>query len=272
MRFGRAVLALGLAALAGAGVYLLGDGPRATGGDGRGHRIALGAPATMVPGMCPDYRNNADARYFWDMRAFAGSLKAQLSHCGQVDTGPLGEWVVEERSDSRGGYSISALLDARSHTVVHDWGGHAPSMSLHCWRGDDDSRAGTAGPLLAVWLWHFGPPQQIYGEPTPVRYRFEGYRPTEVALWMGHPAQAEVALLLPGGVGTVDQGADSRVFAAGLRQAAAANTDEDSGPLLEFETWSGATAAALDRSQGKIEFDLLGVERAGFPVLDACGA
>lgn len=55
-------------------------------------------------------------------------------------------------------------------------------------------------------------------------------------------------------------------------QAAAENTDENSGPMLEFETWSGETADDLGASQGTIQFDLIGVERAAFPVLDACGA
>lgn len=42
--------------------------------------------------------------------------------------------------------------------------------------------------------------------------------------------------------------------------------------MLEFETWSGETADDLGASQGTIQFDLIGVERAAFPVLDACGA
>ena len=71
----------------------------------------------MQPGTCPDYRDKAGAEYFWDIHAFTDALAAQLSHCGGVDTGPLGEWVVEERSDSRGSYSISAHLDARGHSV-----------------------------------------------------------------------------------------------------------------------------------------------------------
>ncbi len=279
MWFIRVVLALGLVVLVGAGVSVLDDEPRARGGDGEGYRIALETPSTMVPGVCPDYRDNADARYFWDMHALADSLEAELSHCGQVDTGPLGEWVVEERSDSRGGYSISAHLTARSHTVSYDWGEFAPSISLNCWRGDndedrlegeDDDRL--AGSFLDVWLWHFGPPQRFYGVPTPVQYRFEGARPTDVALWSGHSAQAEVTVLWPPVPGTVDQHADSLMFAARLRRAAEASTDQNSGPVLEFETWSGPTADARGPSQGTIEFDLLGVERAAFPVLDACGA
>ena len=99
-----------------------------------------------------------------------------------------------------------------------------------------------------------------------------GIGPSEIALWSGHAAQAEVAVLWPPVPGMVEQYADSRTFAARLRQAAAENTDENSGPMLEFETWSGATPDALGSSQGTIEFDLLGVERAAFPVLDACGA
>ena len=279
MRFIRILLVLGLVGLVVAGVYLLGDEPRATGGDGAGYRLALESPSRMQPGECPDYRANAGTRYFWDAHAFGDSLKAQLSHCGQVDTGPLGEWVVEERSDSQGNYSISAHLNARNHTVIYDWGGFVPSISLNCWRGDNEeepqengSENVTAGSLLDVWLWHFGPPQFFYGEPTPVQYRFEGYRPTEIALWSGHAAQAEVAVLWPPVPGMVDPYADSRTFAARLRQAEAKNTHENSGPILEFETWSGTTPEALGSSQGTIEFDLLGVERAAFPVLDACGA
>ena len=126
--------------------------------------------------------------------------------------------------------------------------------------------------FLDVWLWHFGPPQRFYGEPTPVQYRYGGYQPTEIAPWSGHSAQAEVTVLGPPVPGMAEQDTDSRRFAARLRQAAAENTDEDSGPMLEFETWSGVTADARGSSQGTIEFDLLGVERAAFPVLDACGA
>ena len=122
MRFIRFLLALGLVGLVVAGVYLLGDERRATGGDGTGYRLALGSPSAMQPGVCPDYRDNAGAKYFWDRHAFTEVLEAQLSHCGRIDTGPLGEWVVEERNDSRGGYSISAHLDARNHTVTFDWG------------------------------------------------------------------------------------------------------------------------------------------------------
>lgn len=272
------MLALGLVGVVVAGVYLLGDERRATGGDGAGYRIALESPSAMRPGVCPDYRDNAGAKYFWDKHAFTEALEAQLSHCGRIDTGPLGEWVVEERSDSQGNYSISAHLNARSHTVAHDWGGFAPSISLHCWRGgneeespEDQDENRTAGMFLDVWLWHFGPPQRFYGEPTPVQYRFGGHPPTEIALWSGHSAQAEVTVLWSPAPGTVEQDTDSRTFAARLRQAAAENTDENSGPMLEFETWSGVTADARGSSQGTIEFDLLGVERAAFPVLDACG-
>lgn len=279
MRFIRFLLGLGLVGLVVAGVYLLVDEPRATGGDGVGYRLALESPSAMKPGVCPDYRDNAGAQYFWDKHAFTEALEAQLSHCGRIDTGPLGEWVVEERSDSQGNYSISAHLDARSHTVAHDWGGFAPSISLNCWRGgneeertEDQNENRTAGMFLDVWLWHFGPPQRFYGEPTRVQYRFGGYQPTEVALWSGHLAQAEVTVLWPPVPGMVEQDTDSHRFAARLRQAAVENTDESSGPVLEFETWSGVTADARGPSQGTIEFDLLGVERAAFPVLDACGA
>ena len=278
MRFIRFLLALGLVGLVVAGVYLLGDERRATGGDGAGYRLALESPSAMKPGVCPDYRDNAGAQYFWDKHAFTEALEAQLSHCGQIDTGPLGEWVIEERDDSQGGYSISAHLGARSHTVTFDWGEFAPSLSLNCWRGDneeerreDQDENRTAGMFLEVWLWHFGPPQRFYGEPTPVQYRFEGYQPTEIALWNGHSAQAEVTVLWPPVPGMVEQHTDSHTFAAWLRQAAADNTDEDSGPMLEFESWSGATRDARGISHGKIQFDLLGVERAAFPVLDTCG-
>lgn len=277
MRFIRFLLALGLVGLVVAGVYLLGDERRATGGDGAGYRLALESPSAMKPGVCPDYRDNAGAQYFWDKHAFTDDQEAQLSHCGRIDTGPLGEWVVEERSDSQGNYSISAHLNARSHTVAHDWGGFAPSISLNCWRGneeesqEDQDENQTAGTSLEVWLWHYGPPQRFYGQPTPVQYRFGGYQPTEVALWSGHSAQAEVTVLWSPVPGMVEQDTDSHRFAARLRQAAAENTDENSGPMLEFETWSGATTDARGSSQGTIEFDLLGVERAAFPVLDACG-
>ena len=142
MRFIRVLLVLGLAGLVVAGVYLLGDEPRATGGDGAGYRLALESPSTMQSGVCPDYRDNAGARYFWDKHAFTEALEAQLLHCGRIDTGPLGEWVVEERSDNQGNYSISAHLSARNDTVIYDWGGFAPSISLHCWRGDNEEESG----------------------------------------------------------------------------------------------------------------------------------
>lgn len=273
MRFIRFLLALGIVGLVVAGVYLLGDEPRASGGDGAGYRLALESPSTMRPGACPDYRDDAGAKYLWDRHAFTDALEAQLWHCGRIDTGPLGEWVVEERSDSQGNYSISAHLNARGHAVTFDWG-VAPRLSLNCWRGDneeerpDQDENRTAGMFLEVWLWHFGPPQHIpYGELTPVQYRFGGYQPTDIALWRGHLLQAEVTVLRSPVPGVVEQDADSRKFAARLRQAAA----ENSGPMLEFETWSDATADARGTSQGKIQFDLLGVERAAFPVLDACG-
>ncbi len=274
MRLIRFLLALGLAGLVVAGVYLLGDERRATGGDGAGYRLALESPSTMQPGVCPDYRDNAGATYFWDRHAFTEVLEAQLWHCGRIDTGPLGEWVVEERSDSQGNYSISAHLDARSHTVAFDWGEFAPSLSLNCRRGDigegrreDEDR--TAGSFLDVWLWHFGPPQLFYGEPTPVGYQFAEESTGGLALWWGHPAQAEVAVLpaplIP------EQGADSHAFAAQMRGAAAANDDSESGPILTAETWEGESTSPLGVSQGTITFDLVGLERAAFPVFDACG-
>ena len=89
--------------------------------------------------------------------------EAQLWNCGRIDTGPLGEWVVEERSDSQGNYSISAHISARSHSVTFDWGEFAPSLSLNCWRGDneeerpeDQDENWAAGMLLnavVVALW-----------------------------------------------------------------------------------------------------------------------
>lgn len=273
----RVLLAVGLVGLAVAGVYLLDDEPRAEGGDGRGYRIALESPSTMVPGVCPDYRDNAGAEYFWDTHAFVDAREAQISHCGQIDTGPLGEWVVEERSDSQGGYSISAHLGARSHTVTYDWGEFAPSISLNCWRGDEDDRGENEeqiqrdGSFLQVWLWHFGPPQRFYGEPTPVRYQFAEESPSDVALWWGHSAQAEVVVLLAPTPDIPEQDADSHTFAAQMRDAAAANDDSQSGPMLAAETWAGESTSPLGESQGTITFDLAGLERAAFPVFDACG-
>lgn len=277
MMFVRVLLAVGLVGLAVAGVYLLDDDPRAGGADGRGYRIALESPSTMVPGVCPDYRDNAGAQYFWDAHAFVDAREAQISHCGQIDTGPLGEWVVEERSDSQGGYSISAHLGARSHTVTYDWGEFAPSISLNCWRGDEDDRGENEeqiqrdGSFLEVWLWHFGPPQRFYGEPTPVRYQLAEKSPSDVALWWGHSAQAEVAMLLPPLPDIPEQVADSHTFATQMRDAAAANDDSQSGPILTAETWEGESTSPLGESQGTITFDLAGLERAAFPVFDACG-
>ena len=86
--------------------------------------------------------------------------------------------------------------------------------------------------FLDVWLWHFGPPQRFYGEPTPVQYQFAGRQPSEVALWWGHSAQAEVAVLWPPLPDGPAQETDAFVFAAGLRRAAADNADENSGPML----------------------------------------
>ena len=83
MRRIRFLLALGLVGLVVAGVYLLGDERRASGGDGAGYRLALESPSTMRPGVCPDYRDNAGARYFWDRHAFTGCLRRPSS--GTVD-------------------------------------------------------------------------------------------------------------------------------------------------------------------------------------------
>ena len=152
MRFIRFLLALGLVGLVVAGVNLVGDERRATGGDGAGYRLALESPSTMQPGVCPDYRDNAGARYFWDRHAFTDAQEAQLSHCGRIDEGSLGEWKVEERSDSQGNYSISAHISARSHSVTFDWGEFAPSLSLNCWRGDnEEERPGGTGRERGGW-------------------------------------------------------------------------------------------------------------------------
>lgn len=277
MTFVRVLLAVGLVVLAVVGVYLLDDEPRAEGGDGAGHRLALGSPSRMRPGVCPEYRDNAGTEYFWDVNAFVDAREAQISHCGQIDTGPLGEWVVEERSDSRGGYSISAHLGAGSHTVTFDWGEFTPRISLNCWRGDEDNLVEDedsiqrSGPSLQVWLWHFGPPQRFYGKPTPVRYQFAEESPSDVALWWGHSAQAEVVMLLPPTPDIPEQDADSHTFATQMRGAAAANDDSESGPILTAETWEGESTSPLGGSQGTITFDLAGLERAAFPVFDACG-
>ena len=57
-----------------------------------------------------------------------------------------------------------------------------------------------------------------------------------------------------------------------MRRAAAESENEDSGPMLLMETWEGNSLSELGVSQGRIEFDLVGLERAAFPVLDACDA
>ena len=230
----------------------------------------------MSRGVCPEYReNNPGQAYYWDTLAFRNELEAELEHCARVLTGPLGGWVVEERSDADGSYSIAAHLTATTHSVTHDWGGFDPTLTLACWHFGDDAAgdATTGGPLggttggitggsLEAALWYFGPPQLNYGEPTPVRYRFGGESGSRTLLWSGHPGQAEVALLLH---------PDSHRLAADIRRAAAQHGSEDPGPTLTVQTWDGESLGALGASQGSIEFDLLGLEQAALPVFDACG-
>ena len=254
-----------IVALAGCG--LLADQPPASVGDGRGHRVVLESPATMRGGVCPEYREIPDREYFWDKLAFRTAIEAEIEYCQNIDPGPLGRWVVEERFDEQGDYSISAHVEAVAHTVEYDWRGFTPTLWVACRHGESDP----AESILEVWLWHYGPPQQHYGEPTPVKYTFAGQRPSDVALWRGHPGQAEVLRLLPPMPEIVEQEADSRTFAAQMRDAAMADGDDDSGPMLTVQTWEGGTLSPLGESQGKIEFDLAGLERAAFPVFDACG-
>ena len=244
-----------------------------TSADGAGHRVVTRPPGSMSRGVCPEYReNNPGQAYYWDTLAFRNALDAELEHCSRVLTGPLGGWVVEERSDADGSYSIAAHLLATTHSVTHDWGGFDPTLTLACWHFGDDAAgdATTGGPLggttagitggsLEAALWYFGPPQLNYGEPTPVRYRFGGESGSRTLLWSGH---AEVALLLH---------PDSDRLAADMRRAATQHNSEDPGPTLVMQTWDGENLSALGTSQGSLEFDLLGLERAAFPVFDACG-
>lgn len=251
----------------------------ATSADGTGHRLTIGPPGSMGRSTCPEYReNNPGQAYYWDMLAFRNELEAELDHCSRVLTGPLGGWVVEERSDADGSYSIAAYLPAATHSVTHDWGGFDPTLWLTCWRlqeegtgngtvggsiGSSPTGRGSEGGSLEAGLWYFGPPQLQYGEPTPVRYRFGGESGSQTLLWWGHPGQAEVAVLLP---------PDSYRLAVDMRRAAGNVGSEDSGPMLTVQTWDGESLSRLGASQGLIEFDLLGLERAAFPVFDACEA
>ncbi len=249
---------------------LRGEERAAASGDGSGHRAVTEPPATMVSGVCPAYREAAGRVYFWDGLAFDSAIEAEIEYCQNIDPGPLGRWVVEERFDEQGTYSISAHLDAVSHSVLHDWRGIVPTLWVSCWQLQRGEEA-PAEPYLEVSLWHFGPPQRSYGEPTPVQYQFEGQGPSDVARWWGHSGQAEVLLLPPPTPEIVGQEADSHTFAARMHSAAKADGDEDSGPMLTVETFEGYTASQLGPSQGEIEFDLVGLERAAFPVFDACG-
>ena len=229
----------------------------------------------MARSVCPEYReNNPGGSYYWDRLAYRTPLEAEIEHCSRVLTGPLGRWVVEERSDEGGSYSIAAYLPAVSHSVTFDWAGFEPTLWVSCWLGEADSGSGAEGGgsdsgstetgSLTASLWYFGPPQQVpYGEPTPVQYRFAGDSGSRTQLWWGHPGQAEVALLLP---------PDSYRLADDMRRAAAESESEDSGPVLQVETWEGESLSGLGASQGRIEFDLVGLDRAAFPVFDACPA
>lgn len=258
-------LGAAVAVLALAGCALFTGPPPDTAADGSGHRAILDQPATMRRSECPEYRDSSGRMYSWDVLAYPSALAAELAHCSTVDPGPLGRWVVQERSDEQGNYSISAHLEAVSHSVVYDWRGFEPTLWVACWPGESE----WAEPALEVSLWHFGPPQRSYGEPTPVRYQFDGLRASDAALWWGHSGQAEVVLLLPPLPEIDGQEADSHRFATEMRYAAA--LDEGSAPGLTVETWEGSRADRLGASQGVIEFDLLGLERAAFPVFDACG-
>ena len=241
--------------------------------DGTGHRTFTEPPGALTRSVCPEYReNNPGQTYDWDRLAFRSELEAELAHCSRVLPDSLGGWVVEERSDEDGSYSIAAFLPAASHAVTFDWGGFEPTLWLTCWRSwgyveDEHEGDGTAGDtaedgLLVAALWHFGPPQFLYGEPTPVRYQFREESEGQTALWQGHPGQAEVARLPP---------PDSHRLAGDMRRAAGKLDSEDSGPVLIVETWEGESLNTLSASQGRIEFNLLGLERAAFPVFDACG-
>ena len=230
------------------------------------------SPTEMARGECPEYRkNNPGQAYYWDRLAFRNRLEAEIAYCSQIDTGPLANWVVEERSDEDGSYSVSAYVYASDHAVTHNWGSFEPTLWVSCWlagadaevelTSDGSTDGTTQGKSLDVSLWYFGPPQAEYGEPTPVRYRFEEGSGDRTLIWYGHPGQAELALLRP---------PDSHRFAREMRRAARAHDDEDLGPMLTVETWEGGSLTARGPSQGLIEFDLIGLERAAFPVFDAC--
>jgi len=250
-----------------AGCALPASEPPATAADGRGHRVVLESPATMRRGVCPEYRQIPGREYFWDALAFRTAIEAEIEHCQNIDPGPLGRWVVEERFDEQGDYSISAHLEAVSHSVEYDWRGFAPTLWVACWHAQGDP----AESLLDVSLWHYGPPQRSYGEPTMVRYAFAGQDASDVAPWWGHPGQAEVLLLPPPTPEIAGQEADSHTFAAQTRDAARTNEDDESGPMLTVETFEGYDTIPPGPSQGRITFDLVGLERAAFPVFDACG-
>ena len=223
--------------------------------------------ATTQSAVCPEHRSEAGLTYSWDSREYQDALAAEIEYCGKIDTGPLGNWVVQEQSDRRGDYSISAHVEAAADAVMHDWGGFKPTLWVTCWRGE----ARRTESVLEVWLWYFGPPQFVYGEPTPAQYQFAGQTPSPITLWWGHPGQAEILQLLPPTPDLFGQEVNSLVFAEQMRAAAAANRDDRSGPTLFMETWEGQSVYSLGASQGQIEFDLLGLQRAAFPVFDACG-
>ena len=266
-----------LAAMAGvlaAAAYVLldlDDGAHGAAADGSGHRALMEPPGVMRMSVCPKYRENASQSYYWDPLAFPTKLEAELEFCSRVLPASLGGWVVEERFDDDGSYSIAAYVSAATHSVAYDWGGFQPTLWLSCWRAPGEMLAAhagseTAGPApvsgsLEAALWYFGPPQYQYGEPTPVEYEFEGERDERQLLWLGHPGQAEVALLLP---------PDSHRLAADMRRAAAEIGPDDPGPTLTVESWEGESLSQLGASQGSIMFDLLGLERAALPVFDAC--
>ena len=265
--------------LASAGCGLIDNERASASADGRGHRAATEPPATMARSVCPEYRENNPGRaYHWDRLAYRTPLEAEIEHCSRVLTGPLGRWVVEERSDEGGSYSIAAYVPADAHSVAFDWAGFEPILWLSCWLAGPDADGEPPGDgadagrnaestakngSLVASLWYFGPPQQVpYGEPTPVRYEFDGESGFRTQLWLGHPGQAEVALLSP---------PDSHQLARDIRRAADEHDNEDTGPLLLMETWEGESLSGRNASQGSIEFDLVGLERAAFPVFDACG-
>lgn len=242
--------------------------------DGSGHRALAEAPGEMSRGRCPEYRENHPGQtYYWDVLAFRTELEAELAICSRVVPDTLGGWVVEERSDEDGSYSIAAYLSAATHSVAYDWGDFQPALWLTCWQtaggpeggheGGDTPGTNSEGGSLEAALWYFGPPQFRYGEPTPIEYRFEGESSGQQQLWWGHPGQAEVALLLK---------PDSYRLAVEMRRAADQFDGERSGPMLTVQTWDGESLSRLGASQGEIEFDLLGLERAAFPVFDACEA